>query len=177
MDAGWVTIGVAQYIKLMQNRTRIIWLGRFFDANTLKTIFYINWIHARERQLLSAKDWNHFIKSCYLLECVDEKDNWTSLKGQKQHFVEWMSSGRKSSTFFKFDHGKFNDHIFCTVFDTHRNNRLIIDGLHRAYALTLACHDERKEIPVITITECFGQRVDIIFPCDIHQLPLNLPNW
>ena len=59
--------------------------------------------------------------------------------------------------------------VIITVFDTKKDKRLLIDGLHRAAALTMVC-EENISIPKIVIYECYGKRVDIIFPCDIHKL-------
>ena len=74
-------------------------------------------------------------------------------------------------SYFTFDEQRFSDRIICTVFDTRKQKRLMIDGLHRAKALTVACDEGRVTVLRATIVECFGNRVDVIFPCDIHQLP------
>lgn len=76
-------------------------------------------------------------------------------------------------THFIFDEAKFSNNVICTVFDTMKQRALIVDGLHRARALTMSCEEGRTIIPMVTILECFGPRVDVIFPCDVHQLPLN----
>jgi hypothetical protein len=80
-------------------------------------------------------------------------------------------SVRNSNRYFRFDESKFVDPVLCTVFDTQKQKRLIVDGLKRANALTIACAEGYSNIPQVTIIECFGDRIDIIFPCDIHQLP------
>jgi hypothetical protein len=94
-----------------------------------------------------------------------------SINSQKQRFLEWMSTTTKDRSYFEFDQIKFVDPVFCTVFDTKRNKRLIVDGLHRANALTLFCNEGKEDFKVVSIVECFGDRVDIVYPCDIHQLP------
>jgi hypothetical protein len=48
-------------------------------------------------------------------------------------------SVRKSDHYFNFDENRFVDPVFCTVFDTQKQRRLIVDGLHMANALTIAC--------------------------------------
>jgi len=73
-------------------------------------------------------------------------------------------------SYFMFDEQRFSDRIFCTIFDTRKQKRLIVDGLHRAKALTAACDEGRVSIPRVTIVECLGDRVDVIFLCDVHQL-------
>jgi hypothetical protein len=57
-----------------------------------------------------------------------------------------------------------------TVYDEKKSKRLIIDGLHRAAALTMA-YEDNTPISDVKIVECYGEHVDIIFPLDIHQLP------
>ncbi len=172
MEADWFHIDLEEYIKLVRCRTQVIWLGQFIDIDNLKTIFEVNRIQVRALRLRSKPDWISFIGSCYSLACVNEKDNWKSISGQKYRFLDWMSRARKDSSYFEFDDRKFVDPVFCTVFDTKRNKRLIVDGLHRSNALTLACYEERKDMIPVSIVECFGERVDIIYPCDIHQLPV-----
>jgi hypothetical protein len=63
----------------------------------------------------------------------------------------------------------YNDNVIVTVFDTAKKKRLIVDGWHRAAALTMACEDGIN-IPEVRIIECAGNQVNVIFPCDIHQL-------
>ena len=74
--------------------------------------------------------------------------------------------------YFIFNEQRFSDRVFCTVYDTKKRKRLMVDGLHRARALTVVCDEGLATIPRVTVVECFGDRIDIIFPCDIHQLPL-----
>ena len=45
---------------------------------------------------------------------------------------------------FMFDEQRLSDWIFCTTFDTRKQKRLIVDGLHKAKALTAACDESRK---------------------------------
>jgi hypothetical protein len=79
----------------------------------------------------------------------------------------------KKCAFFKYDDVKFRENnIILTVFDESKSKRLIIDGLHRAAAFTMACEDN-VSISGVKVMECYGENVDIIFPLDIHQLPTN----
>src|SRR6266487_328613 len=134
MEADWFHIDLEEYITLVRCRTQVIWLGQFIDIDNLKTIFEVNRIQARALRLRSKPDWISFIGTCYSLACVNEKDNWKSVSGQKYRFLDWMSRGRKDLSYFEFDERKFIDPVFCTVFDTKRNKRLIVDGLHSSTA-------------------------------------------
>jgi predicted HTH domain antitoxin len=71
----------------------------------------------------------------------------------------------------KLDVNKFKkDNTIVTVFDTTKHKRLIVDGVHRAAALTMACEDGTT-IPKVRVIECSGSQVNTIFPCDVPQLP------
>ena len=98
MEADWFHIDLEEYIKLVRCRTQVIWLGQFIDIDNLKTIFEVNRIQVRALRLRSKPDWISFIGSCYSLACVNEKDNWKSVSGQKYRFLDWMSRGRKDLT-------------------------------------------------------------------------------
>jgi hypothetical protein len=169
----WFTIQPEEYIKAAAYRIKSIWLGKALSLDDIKGIFYITQTEARAVHIQSSQDWTAFIDSCYSLACINEGENWTSRIGIKQHFREWMmkDSIRNSGRYYGFDESKFNDPVLCTAFDTPKQKRLIVDGLNRAYALTIACSEGYSNIPQVTIVECFGNRVDVIFPCDIHQLP------
>ena len=71
--------------------------------------------------------------------------------------------------FFKLDYAKFTDNIIVTVTDSHKEKTLIVDGLHRAAALTMASEDGMP-FPETRIYDCYGENVDVINPCDVHQL-------
>ena len=169
----WFTIEPEEYIRAGIYRIKPIWLGRVLSPNDTKSIFHITNTKARALRVQSPQDWLFLIDSCYQLACINESDNWTSGTGVKQKFPDWMTkdSVRNSDRYFRFDESKFVDPVLCTVFDTQKQKRLIVDGLNRANALTIACTEGYSNIPQVTVIECFGNRVDIIFPCDIHQLP------
>jgi len=132
----------------------------------------ISGIKTRACHIQSSERWLNFIDSCYSLDCVVIGHNWKAINGEKLNFTQWMSRIKEQTGYFRFEKEKFIDPIFCTVFDTQKQKRLIVDGLKRANALTTACkEDKMKNMSDITIVECYGDRVDIIYPCDIHQLP------
>jgi hypothetical protein len=75
-----------------------------------------------------------------------------------------MSRGRKDSTYFEFDETRFVDPVFCTFLIPNE-----IKDFDRAIALTLAGNEEMKDMIAVTIVECFGERVDIIY----HMIFIN----
>jgi len=70
---------------------------------------------------------------------------------------------RKDPEFFRFDMNNFTDYVFITNFDINKQKRLIVDGLHRANALTIAC-EERINIPKVRKFDSYGDKVKVIFP-------------
>jgi hypothetical protein len=68
-----------------------------------------------------------------------------------------------------FDIDRFVDNTIITIFNSKKKKRLIIDGQHRASAITITC-EKKDKIPKVRVMECYGKSVNLIFPCDIYQL-------
>lgn len=71
--------------------------------------------------------------------------------------------------FLKYDDLIFKQNNFLVTTYGSTKKRLLIDGLHRADALTMAGQDQ-KIILEVNIVECLGDRIDLVFLLDIHQL-------
>ena len=178
-----------QYIIDTAKRTRAIWLGNLNihdgylssgDIDILEGIFRITNTIVYRYMILTNKDWTEFISTCYSLSCTEcGNEGWKAVNGKKQSIEEWLKEEIETSSIqhdpnkktylFKLDKSKF-DSTIITVYDTCKMKRLIIDGLHRAAAFTMACKDS-VPIPSVTVVECSGKELNVIFPCDIHQLP------
>lgn len=192
----WIKVPVAEFIK-EATRTDVFWLGnrighdptgqeiRRFPIDVLEGIFPITQTQTRQCIIGSNIEWMQFIHSCYSLGCVNcRREGWTTIDGKKQLLDNWIETSNARAKaddvtrnpngkcrFFKYNEAKFKeDNTIITVFDTGRKCRLMVDGLHRAAALTIACEDGIN-ISQVRIVECAGNKVDIIFPCDVHQLP------
>jgi hypothetical protein len=63
------------------------------------------------------------------------------------------------------ERAKFLDHIIITNFGTIKQKRLIVDGIQRPIALTI-CSEIGVSIPVL---ECYGCKIDLLFPCKAHS--------
>ena len=169
----WRQISVTSYIdQTRRNNVRVIWLGSAitFPNDILANIFNITKTKARECIIATSDDWIDFISdSCYSLSCEDGK-SWYDLDGKKQLFLDWMATGKiRNNPHYQLDQTKFSNNIITTTFDTSKQKRLIVDGIHRSVALTIAS-ETGLPIPEIKVMECYGDRVDVVFPCDIHQL-------
>ena len=71
---------------------------------------------------------------------------------------------------YTFEREKFLlDNVIITIFDTTKQKRLIVDGVHRASALTIVSK-KGLSIPDVKVVECYGDRIDVLFPCDSRQL-------
>lgn len=183
----WIDLPVRDYLDSVGRRTLVFWIGnvgvdplgniiRRFPVDIIEGIFYVSRTSTRVCNIESPVEWLSFIDSCYSLGCRNcDNEGWRALTGRKLPFTEWMASEdlMNDQSYFTFDERKFSDPVICTVFDTLKQKRLIVDGLHRARALTFACNEGRATIPRVIIVECFGAKVDIIFPCDVHQLPVS----
>jgi hypothetical protein len=74
--------------------------------------------------------------SCYSLHVIPEGKDWEDVDSKKQSFAEWFNSQKaKQNEYSDLDSKKFLDNIIITTFDTIKNKRLIVDGMHRSYAL------------------------------------------
>jgi hypothetical protein len=185
-QGNWNHLSVRKYLESVGPRTRAIWIGNMgldplgniimrFPLDVCEGIFQVSQTHTRICHIDSLTEWLRFINSCYSLGCRNcDNEGWRAIKGVKLSFREWLASPDivEDPNYSIFEEQRFNDPILCTVFDTQREKRLVVDGLHRACALTVDCDRGRVTMPRLTIVECFGVRMDIIFPCDIHQLPL-----
>jgi hypothetical protein len=185
-QGNWNHLTVREYLEYVGPRTRAIWIGNMgldplgniimrFPLEVCEGIFQVSQTRAHICHIDSSAEWLSFINSSYSLGCRNcDNEGWRAINGVKLSFREWMASPEivKVPNHSIFEEHRFNDPIFCTVLDARRDKRLIVDGLHRACALTVACDRGRATIPRLTIVECFGDRVNMIFPCDTHQLPL-----
>jgi hypothetical protein len=127
-------------------------------------------IHWQENVLLTYVRTSKFISdSCYYLSCKDGK-NWQNEDGRKQTFKEWMEADnhRKKEKYI-FDSSRFEDNVIITAYDTVKQKRLVLDGQHRASAITIAC-EKGVSMPEVRVFECYGNAVSMIFPCDVYQL-------
>ena len=183
--ANWTTIPVIQYLFEAGRKTRTFWLGNYwydgignevrrFPIQILEGIFSITSTQTFQCIIHSCSEWNNFISdSLYVLDLTPSGKSWNDTDAKKTSFKEWFvgKNIRNDSNYQKLDEKEFKkDNVIVTVFDTKKEKRLIVDGWHRAAALTMACEDGIN-IPEVRIMECAGNQVNVIFPCDIHQLP------
>jgi hypothetical protein len=79
------------------------------------------------------------------------------------------------SSYSRLDAAKFVDPILCTVLDTRKKKWLIVDGLHRANALTHLCDNVFAHMPTITIVECNGYHLHK--KCDAMKVDILMQTW
>ena len=160
-QGNWNDLDVKQYLEFVGLRTRAYWIGNIglnplgnkimrFPIEIAEGIFHVTQTRTRACNIEPPANWLSFIDSCYSLGCINcENEGWRAINGQKQSFRQWMTAESviNDPSYFMFDEQRFSDRIFCTVFDTRKEKRLIVDGLHRAKALTAACDEGRVNIP------------------------------
>lgn len=181
----WSEILPVSYMVEARNRIKVIWLGKpiaipdqhgipkyyFVNSNDfLANIFNITRTRTHECIISSDDDWIDFVSdSCYSINCEDGK-SWTDVDGKKQSFLDWMTTAKvRSDSKYNFESEKFLDNIVITVFDTTKRKRLIVDVTCSAAALTI-CSETGISIPDVKVLECYGDKIDVLFPCDAHQL-------
>jgi hypothetical protein len=160
-----------------------------FGPEFLNDIFRITMTRARTCVIKSPTEWMDFINSCYSLDIagdeIKRKKGWRAMNGEKQSFKVWMDQDniRNKAVDDKYDptirnYFRYNlreatrDDCVITVFDEIKQKRLLVDGINRSAALTMACEEDlKRDIDTVRIFECYGSHVDVIFPCDIPQLP------
>jgi hypothetical protein len=85
-------------------------------------------------------------------------------------FLDWMATANvRYDSKYTFERERFSDNVIITIFDTNKQKRLIVDGMYRAAALTI-CSETGVSIPDVKVLECYGDRIDVLFPRDAHQL-------
>jgi hypothetical protein len=179
----WTSIPVIQYLKQESELkftglvTMDISFGnqiRRFPIHILVGIFSVTSTQTRECIISSCSEWNDFISdSLYSLYLEPPDKSWEDMDAKNVAFKKWMLTKniRNEPNYQKLDEKKFReDNTLVTVLDTAKGKRLIVDGMHRAAALTMACEDG-SNIPQVRIIECAGSQVNVIFPCNVHQLP------
>jgi hypothetical protein len=165
--------GVNEFIRLGKGRIRVIWWGKDeykqIEKDT-KAIFDVTNTRVRVRIVYGSEQWMKTLARYSTLVPTDDK-MWMDTRAKKMTVLEvldkWEGRG-----FFPFENSKLVDRLFFTVYDTSREKKLILDGLHRALSITQAIKEYKLTtfFPALTILEAYGPRVDMIFPADLHQL-------
>jgi hypothetical protein len=174
-EENWNSIPHEEYIAETRKRTRIIWVGNTFwycqngsvichfgrfSLNELVALFNVTKTQYRKLSINSCDQWKEFFDSCNSTNCKNGK-NWMDINVKKLTLKEWMiTADVRTKPEFQFDEKRFNDNIIITVYDSRKQRRLIIDGIHRGAALTIACEKPYTR----------GDEVITIFPFDIIQL-------
>jgi hypothetical protein len=180
----WNDLSRLEFVQYTMYNTGVIWLGRtalVIDSHSrqigacflippedLISLFNVTDTKTRECIINRGVDWKNFSDSCYVLGCKDNK-TWRDAEGKKLPLKEWADEKRHKQEFIR--DRPFDNDIIITVYDTDKQKRLIIDGIHRATILTNECENRHVELlSPMRVWECYGKQVITIFPCDIIQL-------
>ncbi|MBI4548286.1 MAG: hypothetical protein HY707_09915 [Ignavibacteriae bacterium] len=168
----WNPLLEKTYIDETRKATQVIWLGRIavlnqyvvrlVTDNDLLCLFKIIGLCTRQCSIDSYDQWNHFADSCYLVRYKNDKQ-WQREDAENYTLKEFASDKQNDPEFTR--QGEFTGNIIISAYDTQRDKRVIIDGIHRATILTNEC-EKQLRIPNATIYECYGDKVDRIFSCD-----------
>ena len=172
----WDPLGEQTYIDETRKATQVIWLGRIAVLNQqyvvqlatdddLISLLKISGLGTRQCSIGSYDAWESFSESCYLVRYKNGKQ-WQHEDAENYTLKEFASEKQNDPEFAR--KGEFTHKIIISAYDTQRDKRVIIDGVHRATILTNEC-EKRLRIPNATIYECYGGTVDRIFPCDFSH--------
>jgi hypothetical protein len=171
----WAPLTAKAYVDETREATQVIWLGRIAALNQQKvafatdddliSLFQISRLGTRQWSIASYDAWESFSESCYLVRYKYGKQ-WQDEDAENYTLKEFACEKQKDPEFTR--EGEFTHNIIISAYDTQRDKRVIIDGIHRATILTVEC-EKRLRIPKATIYECYGDAVDRIFPCDFSH--------
>jgi hypothetical protein len=131
----------------------------------LISLFKISRLGTRQCSIASYDAWESFSESCYLVRYKYGKQ-WQDEDAENYTLKEFASEKQNDPEFTR--KGEFAHNIIISAYDTQRDKRVIIDGIHRSVILTNECVSQQK-VPTATIYECYGTTVDRIFPCDFSH--------
>lgn len=170
-------LDVIEYIKRAVEHARVIWLGRkgevtdshgfvlgkvaLIPIDELATMFAVNEIECRKWTINTQAEWQAFTENTYVMACKDGK-TWKDLDGEKLKLTDSLSVYTERK-------GEIDNNIILTVFDEETDDRLIVDGNNRACIITRELN--LPGFKPVEIWECYGELVNVIFPCDILQMP------
>ena len=172
----WAPLTAKTYIDETRKATQVIWLGRIGVLNQkyvvqlatdddLISLLKISGLGTRQCSIATYDAWDGFSESCYLVRYKYNKQ-WQHEEAENYTLKEFALEKQNESEFIR--NREFSHNIIITGYDTQRDKRVIIDGLHRAVILTNEC-EKQLRIPNAMIYECYGAKIDRIFPCDFSH--------
>jgi hypothetical protein len=143
----WVEVGNDRFLEHFE-QIRVGWSKFSLDTKT------------RECSILSNTDWNQFTLKCFLpmydgLDATDPAAENCSLREYASKYPVPLNPEKEMR--------------ILSAYDSSLDLRLIVDGIHRAIALQSQV-DDGKNIPPVTVLECYGTQMERIFPLDFAPL-------
>jgi hypothetical protein len=182
-QVNWKPLSSQEYLDAARKATDLIWLGRsayvpipgvpiilqVATDQDLIDLFNLLDIKTRRYEINQSYDeWKEFSNSCFTVWYKNNK-GWKDVGAQNYMLSELVSEKipKNDSDFMRTR--DFENDIIVTAYDTKKDKRLIIDGIHRAAILTSET-EKQCSMPSARIYECYGDNVDKIFPCDFSHL-------
>ena len=146
----------------------------FLPEHELVSLFDALDIRARTFSVRGFAEWDSFSKSGITVRYKNGLD-WHS-KTAVNYSLRDLASDTKGNPEFSrrvdplsLEPRDFEDDVIVTAYNPVRKQRLIVDGIHRAAILTNESND-KSAFPSARVIECYGEKVDWLFPCDFGRL-------
>lgn len=176
----WLQLKPGSYIDEVRRSSDLISLIRVCQTGQqiasnfdIESLVGLSNLETRQYTITGPEEWNELANSCYTVRYKCEK-HWQDQDAKNYSLVEWIGSEDylrdKKVRPLEVKDGKLPDDIIVTAYDTEKDIRLIVSGLHRAAALTIRTRECDSAIPSVRIYECRGRNVGILFPCDFVHL-------
>jgi hypothetical protein len=118
-------------------------------------------IKVRECSILSIEDWNEFSAECFLpwyKQGITPSDSRAENYSLREYALKYPCSLDPNQ-----------EMRILSAYHSSLGLRLLVDGCHRAVALQSEVN-KGKNIPPVTVIECYGTQMERVFPCDFDSL-------
>lgn len=187
-NPAWQPLALTDFIVQARQRTGVIWWGgggtvplgptpiafRFLSQDDLEALFRVLGIATRQYEIRGFEEWNRFAKSCHTVSYKDGK-GWQLIDAKNYSLEDLAKDNIEEPSFVRridqVSHApeEFGDGVIVTAYDTMKRKRLILDGIHRAAIMTNESKS-RTRLPRATVIECYGNKVNQLFPFDTIHL-------
>lgn len=168
----WKPIPIDIYIKIAKKEARVMWVGSELSNLDCIALFNITNTNARVCEVSGYKNWNSFASACSTVRYTDN-EGWQSLNAKNLYLTDLAKNISDPKFIRAIDSlgrpKEFLDDVILTVFHTKKYERILIDGTHRGVILMNESINKVR-IPRVVVLECYGDRVNEIFPFDFIHL-------
>jgi hypothetical protein len=143
----------------VENKVRVLWSRNLIEDT--KT---------REYTIKSKDDWNYLHMGNSYLPKYKQGKSWNDPTSQNYTLYEYTLQAPSNIRNYAEEVLKRSERLQITsAYHSKIEQRLIVDGVHRAVALQLKINSH-ENISEVRLLECYGIHVDKSFPSDLANL-------